>query len=205
MSRRADPSRADRYTRTVAWLKIVLPLAALGLLSTLFLLGRAMSPESTIPFADKEIQDRLRDQQITGPFFSGSTAEGDQLSFSAKTLKSPEGKVGVNRAEDVTVRIVTAGGQTYQLRADIAELDIADDLARMRGNVTITTSTGYRMNTDTLSSGVSEVILKAPGAITAQGPIGTLDAGAMTLASPQTDAGAQMLFTDGVKLVYVPN
>ncbi|QUJ76133.1 hypothetical protein KDD17_14630 [Sulfitobacter albidus] len=205
MSGRADPSRADRHSRAVALLKVVLPLAALAILSTLFLLSRAMAPEGAVPFADKEIQDRLRDQQITGPFFSGSSADGDQISFSADTLKSPEGRVGINRAEGVRARIVTAAGATYQLSADAAELDIGANTALLDGNVTILTSQGYRLNTAQLTSGVSNVTLTAPGKVTALGPIGTLDAGAMTITSPDTGNGTQMLFTEGVKLVYDPN
>ena len=39
------------YSRMIAWLKILLPLAALVLLSTLFLFARPRNPIATLPFA----------------------------------------------------------------------------------------------------------------------------------------------------------
>ncbi|MEO0504251.1 MAG: hypothetical protein AAFZ14_13070, partial [Pseudomonadota bacterium] len=69
----------DRYSRFVAWLKVLLPLAALALLSTLFLLSRNTDPIAAVPFADDELLDRVRDEQITGPFFSGTTTDGDRV------------------------------------------------------------------------------------------------------------------------------
>ncbi len=93
--------QGDRYTRLISWLKVLFPLAALGLLSTLFLLSRAIDPGQAIPFAEKEVQDRLRDQQITGPFFTGATSEGDELSFYADVLTRPVGQTGMNHAENL--------------------------------------------------------------------------------------------------------
>ena len=42
-------------TRTVRWLRVLLPLAALAMLSTLFLFSRGGDSESQIPYADVEI------------------------------------------------------------------------------------------------------------------------------------------------------
>lgn len=197
--------RGDSYSRLIAWLKVALPLAALAILSTLFLLSRAMEQEGTIPFADKEVQDRLRDQQITRPFFSGTTSGGDEISFSADTLKSPEGRLGTNRAESVRARIATAAGATFQLRSDMAELDMKGDTATLEGDVSIVTSSGYRVNTQILRTLISGIEIHAPGTVEAQGPIGTLTAGTMTITSPDAGEATQMLFSDGVKLVYTPN
>ena len=98
--------QTDRYSKMVGWLKVLLPLIALGILSTLFLLSRVVDPEAVVPFADKEIQDRLRDQQVTGPVYSGVTADGDQLSFSAEKLTTPDIGNGTNLAQDVSVVMV---------------------------------------------------------------------------------------------------
>lgn len=197
--------RPDRYSRWIAWLKVAFPLAALGLLSTLFLLSRSIDPGSAIPFADKEIQDRLRDQQITAPFFSGSTADGDQLSFSAVKMTTPQGQTGANTAEKVVARIELATGAQITILSDEAEFDIAQDHASLQGNVNIRTSTGYEITTQTLTSEMSSLWIEAPNALTARSPIGDLTAGAMTLSLPNSSDNAQLLFTNGVKMVYVPN
>ena len=195
----------DRYSRTVALLKVVFPLAALALLSTLFPLSRTSQTDTPIPFAEKEVQERLRDQQITGPFFSGTTTGGDMMSFSAQKLVTLPGRVGANRAEDVLAKLETAQGVTFQLQADIAELDIGQNTATLRGDVSMVTSTGYRINTAQISSLISTLDLTAEGGVQATGPLGTLTAGNLRVFSPNETDSTQMLFSNGVKLVYTPN
>ncbi len=195
----------DRYSRMVSLLKVALPLAALALLSTLFLLARAMETDTAIPFADVEIEERLRDQQITGPFFSGTTQTGDQMSFSAQKLITLQNSVGTNRAEDVLAKLETAQGATFQLKADVAELDIAGNTAVLIGGVSIATSTGYLVNTDQLTSLISTLDVTAPQFVEATGPLGTFTAGNMRIFSPNDGENTQMLFSGGVKLVYTPN
>lgn len=73
----------DRYSRVVSYLKVALPLAALALLSTLFLISRTINTDPSIPFADFELENRLRGQQVTAPFFTGTTATGQEITIAA--------------------------------------------------------------------------------------------------------------------------
>lgn len=195
---------SDRYSRLISWLKVLFPLAALGLLSTLFLLSRAVDPETQIPFADKEIQDRLRDQQVTGPFFSGTTADGDQISFSAEKLTTANGETGANQAQDVRAVLALIGGTEITVTAGQARFDIASDRAELAGNVEVSTSTGFVLRSDLFTSQMSSLNLTSPGEVRGNGPMGQLTAGAMTLSKPTNGTGAQLVFTKGVKLVYTP-
>ena len=195
---------ADRYTRMVFWLKVLFPLTSLGILSTLFLLSRAVDPETAIPFANKEIQDRLRDQQVTGQFFSGATAGGDQIAFSAETLTTPQGETGANRAEDVKVALDLASGARITVDADEGKLNLSDNFAELTGEVTILTSTGYRIESDMLRATLTEVEITSPGPVRATGPVGTLDAGTMHIFARDGEQPSQLVFKDGVKLVYDP-
>ena len=196
--------QGDRYSRAVAWLKVVFPLTALGLLSTLFLVSHTVNPESVVPFAETEIQDRLRDQQITGPFFSGATADGEQISFSAEKITTPAGRIGNNEALDVDVKLNLLDGTELTLRSDSAVYDVAQDFAELTGDVIITTSAGYRIVSDLLTSEMSKVNLRSPGQVTATGPAGTLEAGSMELTGGQGSDATQLFFTNGVKLIYTP-
>ena len=195
----------DRYSQMVSLLKVAFPLAALALLSTLFLLARAMETDTAIPFADFEIQERLRDQQITGPFFSGTTQTGDQISFSAQKLSTPQDSIGTNRAEDVNATLQSAKGATFELQANVAELDIAGNAANLSGAVSMATSTGYNITTEQLSSQISTLDVNAPKMVKVTGPVGTFTAGNMRIFSPNEAENTQMLFSGGVKLVYTPN
>lgn len=196
--------QADRYTRLVAWLKVVLPLTALAILSTLFLLSRVIDPEAVIPFAEKEIQDRLREQQVTGPYYTGVTADGDEISFRAESLKTPLGGTGGNRASDIAVTVGLKGGTEIDLTARQGLFDLGRDLVNLEGEIVITTSTGYRITSDHLQARVSQIDLHSPGPVAATGPLGRLNAGQMTLSSGPEDTPAHLVFTNRVKLIYTP-
>ena len=196
--------QGDRYSRTVAWLKVALPLSALGLLSTLFLLSRVVDPTESIPFADTEVQDRLLNQQISGPYYSGTTANGDQIAFVAETVKTPNGLTGANRADDVFVKIEMAGGTTVNVTSNTAQVNISEDIAHLTGNVVVTTSQGYVVTSEALSARIAALDLRSPDTVYATTPAGELVAGSMHLTSPEADAPAQLVFTNGVKLVYQP-
>ncbi len=196
--------RGDRYSRIVAWLKVILPLAALGLLSTLFLLSRVIDPTEAIPFADTEVQDRLLNQQISGPYYSGTSADGDQIAFVAEKVTSPGGLGQASQAEDVFVRIEMVGGTEIKVTSDAARVNIANDLANLIGNVVVTTSQGYVMTSQALSARVTVLNLRSPGTVLATTPGGDLVAGAMELSARESGGPAQLVFTNGVKLVYQP-
>jgi lipopolysaccharide export system protein LptC len=70
--------------------------------------------------------------------------------------------------------------------------------------VTIDTSTGYPIKSDRLTALMSTLDIVSPGPVQADGPFGTLDAGTMSLKNVNAGSGAQLLFTNGVKLVYLP-
>lgn len=192
----------DGYSRLVAWLKVVLPLTALVLLSTLFLLSRNIDPMAALPFADTEIDERLDGQQITAPFFSGTTKNGDRISVSAGTMAT---RTAANsEALDFSARIDLASGTRVILIADRGQFDMVQSASTLTGNVVITTSTGYRLASDVLRGEFDTLLLESPGPVAGNGPLGTLDAGGMRLSRRATDANAHLVFTNGVKLVYSP-
>lgn len=193
----------DRYSRMIAWLKVLLPLMALALLSTLFLLSRSVDPMASIPFAEAEIQERLRDQQITGPFFSGSTSHGDQISFSAGKMGTGQSN-GATIAQDLSAQIDLASGARIVFFADTGSVNMVDDTSVLSGNVLITTSSGYKINSDQLISTMSSLNVESPDKVVAEGPLGALTAGSMQLMTPENAENAQLIFTNGVKLIYDP-
>lgn len=193
----------DSYSRLVAYLKVILPLAALALLSTLFLLARGIDPEATLPFARQEIEDRVRGQQITAPFFSGTTDDGDEITVSAR-LARPAGSGGLAEAEGLRARMKLAQGGQVTLRAETGSVDPATDAARFSGDVEITTSTGYTVQTERLDATIGQFRAQTPGTVRATGPVGDLTAGRMEMAPEKPGGPVHMVFKGGVKLVYEP-
>ncbi len=192
----------DPYSRMVGFLKVVLPLIALGLLSTLFLVSDRIEPGSSIPFAEGEITERITSQQVTAPLYTSATEDGDLITMRATQITQAAGER--NQAESLSGRIELIGGSEVVLVADRGVFRMTESMADLSGNVLVESSTGYRMRTDHLITGLSTLDVTAPGEVLATGPAGTLTAGAMRITRDVGTGGAQLLFTGGVKLIYDP-
>ncbi len=68
----------------------------------------------------------------------------------------------------------------------------------------IASTNGYVMRSDRITSRLSFLEIVAPGEVTADGPAGTLRSGGMRIEDREDGGNVQLLFTDGVKLVYDP-
>lgn len=194
--------RGDRYSRMVTWLKVTLPLLALGILSTLFLISRAVDPPATIPFADTEVQDRLTNQQVTGPYYSSTSENGDQIAFVAETVTTPDGVIGSNKAKNVDIQLDLISGTIVTVTANEADVDIAKDETDLIGDVVVITSHGYILQSDLLQMRLSQLEITSPDTVTGSTPVGHLEAGSMRLFTPAGQMESLLLFTGGVKLLY---
>jgi lipopolysaccharide export system protein LptC len=192
----------DRYSRLVAWLKVLLPLTALALLSTLFLLSHNIDPVASIPFAQSEVEDRLRGQQLTEPYFSGTTDSGDSVSVAARTMMTES--AFDNSVTELTARIDLTSGTRVMLFADAGEFNLTGGASNLRGNVVMTTTTGYTLNTDELTANFDTLMVESPGPVSGIGLFGRLDAGKMRLSKDDATENTHLIFTNGVKLVYDP-
>ncbi|WP_136441991.1 LPS export ABC transporter periplasmic protein LptC [Pacificoceanicola onchidii] len=196
-------ARADGlYSRVISWLKILLPLIALVLLSTLFLLSRSAEQVLDVPFTGGVAGDGVNREQVSAPYYAGTTENGDTLTITASTA-SPEGN-GVIRAQNLAARVRMPNGNEIALKAETATVRESDQWAELEGGVRIESSTGYTLVTETLGAAVDRIEAESGGPVSGSGPLGTLEAGKMRI-EPLPDSGdVQLLFTDGVKLVYSP-
>ena len=77
-------ARADNtYSRIVAGMKILLPLVALGLLSTLFLISNTIDPSGPVPTAPIDLEQRAQSLGVTRPSFAGISGRGDEIKMRA--------------------------------------------------------------------------------------------------------------------------
>ncbi|RKF16241.1 hypothetical protein D6850_01350 [Roseovarius spongiae] len=192
------------YSVLVAWMKIILPLVALGLLSTVFLISRKVDPGGTIPVSQVDIEQRADEQGVTNPSFAGVATGGEQITFKADRVRPDLDHEGRLMADRVRAELRLNGGTVVNITSDRGESDQFEYSARLDGDVHITTTTGYDIRTDVLTAEFDTLRAEAPGRVTGSGPAGTLEAGRMLLTSEEEDGTAHLLFTDGVKLVYSP-
>ncbi|WP_226779865.1 hypothetical protein [Oceaniglobus trochenteri] len=192
------------HSRLVAWLKVVLPLVALAILSTLFLVSRKADPERAIPYSEVEVAAILREQRIESPDYSGMTRDGTAITMAAESAR-PDTAERVT-ARTLRARVETPDGGILAMTAGSGVIDTAAQRADMEGGVRIETSTGYVIDTAGLSAALDATDVETTGAITARGPMGDLEAGQMALRQGDGGEGPAyvLVFKGGVHLIYRP-
>ncbi len=196
---------ADNFhSRLVFWLKILMPLAALGLLATLFLFGRNVRPEDAIPYSSTDIADRVKEPRLTAPAFSGMTNDGAALTIKAGEARpGVAGSLNAGSATDLSALIEMPDGATAKVKAGAGRLDQAAHQAILTGGVTLITSNGYTVQTEGVNLALNETEVTSLGPVTGSGPAGRIAAGGVHLG--QEPSGGYLLdFTGGVTLIYTP-
>ena len=196
----------NNYSRFVAYTKVILPIIALGILSTLFLLSRNIDPSQSIPFADVDVEKLAREQGIGAPNYAGVTDDGSAISITADSARPLAGNPKIITAVNMTTTIEDANGGRFDITAKTGKIDSEQQVVTLRSGVQILTSTGYTINTSGLTAALNETSMISDGPITATGPLGSLNAGQMVL-SPQNKPGQPhvLVFKGGVKLIYDPH
>jgi lipopolysaccharide export system protein LptC len=182
--------------------KIILPLVAIGLLSTLFLFARSPTDTPDIPIA--QLEELAREQQITAPQFSSVSDDGAVIAVSAKNAKPDSDNAGTLLVEDLAIDIDSADGTHLHLTSGMSILNSKDQTARLNGLSRVTTSSGYTMETVGISADLRTGEIVSDGPLEVQAPFGELSAGKVHMSASKDGTGQQMLFTQGVRLLYTP-
>lgn len=201
----------DRHSRIVGWLKLALPLAALALLSTLFLVADRIDPEAAIPYAKVDVEDLARDPRMTAPAYAGTTSDGAALTLTAEAARPANGD-RVAEADGISVKLTMPGGGSTDVTAATARLDTAAGQLALTGGVTISTSSGYRVTTEGLTAELDRSAMESGGPVTAEGPAGRIEAQSFALTQDGTAGSVAsegrkpylLVFSGQVKLVYQP-
>lgn len=195
------------HSRVVAALRILLPMSAAALLAALFLLSRAPVPSPGLPFSDIDVEALLREPRMTAPEFVGVTEDGADVTLTAETARVMDDGRGDPSAERPVLRLATPDGVEYKVSAQEARLDPRAQVVVLSGSVAMQSSTGYRVEAEAFAAALDRTFAETPGAVTATGPQGRIEAGRMRLDKAPADQGGGYLlvFKDGVKLVYAPS
>jgi lipopolysaccharide export system protein LptC len=197
-------ARLDTHSRVVGWLKVALPLMALAILSTLFLLSDRIDPEDALPYAEVDVEELAREPRMTAPTYAGMTSDGAALSLTAAEAR-PATEGASATAAGLRLELATPDGGKTELLAATAVMDEVARQLVLSGGVTVTTSTGYRLETTEVAAKLDRSGLESRAPVTATGPAGDLRADRMVLSQDIQTPGAYLLvFKGGVRLVYQP-
>ena len=197
-------ARADRHTRVVGWLKVALPLSALAILSTLFLVAHRIDPEAALPYAEVDVEDLAREPRMTSPTYAGMTSDGAALTLSADEARPSSDGAPANAAA-LRLELATPDGARTELLAAEARMDPVAREVVLSGGVVVTTSSGYRLETADMAARLDRTGLESRAPVTATGPAGDIRADRMVLSQDAQTPGAYVLdFNGSVRLVYQP-
>ncbi|KIC47480.1 MAG: LPS export ABC transporter periplasmic protein LptC [Ruegeria sp.] len=193
----------DRYSQMVQFFKVLLPLAAIFLLATVFLLSRSIETNGTGPFSDDAIDQRMSDQVVTLPDYKGVTRKGEEVRIEARQAR--QGQPGDDpTASEIHGQYDLSNGREITMVSNEGTIRPDKGTATFVGDVVITTADGIQVTTDLLNTSLDEIRGNTPGQVDGTGPIGDFTAGRMTFGTEKKDGPVHILFTDGVKLIYEP-
>lgn len=195
-------ARHNRYSRLVGGLKVVLPIAALALLSTLFLFSDPPDPDRALPYAEVDVAQLARELRLTQPRFAGVMPDGREVTLVARTAAPDFEETNVIVTDQIEGRIALSEDGFVLLDAGEGRIDVAGRIANLSGGVEAETTQGYRVVSDTMRLSLADLGMATPEAVRIDGPGLQLEAGAMVLDGP---GGAAVLsFTGGVRVLYEP-
>ncbi len=189
----------EGYSQFVGFMKICLPLAALVLMSTVFLFARAPTQDNLIPYA--ELEQIAEESRLSGAHVSGVADDGSVIHVDAKSAV-PQGDV--LSVETLSATLETLDGTLIDLYAGRGEIDDVGRVAHLQGLTRIETSNGYNMETAGVTTDLRSGRIVSDGALEVQAPFGALTAGQLVIETPDGQTGQVMLFQNGVRLVYTP-
>lgn len=194
----------NAYSRFIFWMKVLLPLAALAILSTLFLVAETLDPDKAIPYADVDVEKLVLEQGITNPAFGGVTNSGARISMAAISVRPADSSQQTFVGEELIARVELPKGTRIDIASPNGVIDSKRREAILDGGARLVTSQGYTIETERLTTRYDIVMAETAGAVFATGPGGQITAGRMTLEREPKSGGYQIVFQDGVRLIYKP-
>ncbi|MEM9012001.1 MAG: hypothetical protein AAGE18_12290 [Pseudomonadota bacterium] len=198
------------YTRLVRWLRIVLPLVALGLLSTLFLFERDDEITGGLVFSNADIAALGAGMRLTAPRFSGATEAGEPVLITADWALPDGPNPREITLANVLAEVQMADGRTATLRSNRALLMTREQTLTLFDNIRLTTSDGYRVVTDRATALIAERVLTVSSPLVAQGPLGEISAQRLRFeraiegAEGEAGRGDMIWFEGRVRVLYTP-
>lgn len=198
-------TRPEVHTRVVTILKLGLPLVALALVASVFLVQTDDRFGGTITFSDADIAQLGDGLRLSNPVFTGTTRNGDRFHFSAALVvpdAAPPKRAAITTL-DGTLDLVEGGSVT--LAADKGDLDIPTQRLDISGNVRIATSDGYVLNADKATIDVTSGTFVAGDEVVTRGPLGEITSGNLHVTpAAATGEARRFSFSNGVHVLYDP-
>ena len=192
----------DGYSALVAWLKTLLPIVALGLLSTIFLFSGKVDVTQSLPYAEHNIAEIIREQRITQPYFTGIASNGTEIALSAAYASPQVESAHILEITDLSVVLRSTSDRMVQVTAGRGALDSARQTAQISTDVHIAALPDFWVITEALDMNFNQGFISAKGGFQGVTALGAITAREMHLQMTADDQ--QIVFLNDVRLVYSP-
>ncbi len=195
----------NTYSRLVSWLKIILPLAALAILSTMFLVAHTIDPTRAIPFAKVDVTELAKESRVSNPHYNSVTQDGSVVSITASSARPDPNAKGRDFAKDLNAVLTAPGGAETRVTSLSGVIDSQANFLTLDGDVNFYTSGGYHLVAPHAVATLDKTLIEADDSVKASGPMGTITADSMKITpDPEAPASYVLVFKTNVTLIYEP-
>ena len=195
-------SFGDSYSAFVVWIKTLLPILALGMLSTIFLFSGKVDVTQSLPYAKLNIAEIVREQRITKPYFSGVSYNDTEITLSAAYASSDTQNADILNITDLSIILTSEHAKTVRITAGLGTLDATKQKVTVSKDVYLTAMPDFWLKTNSLTIDLKQGVATADTVFQSITALGTIDAGNMLVKMITNDQ--QIIFTNGVRLIYYP-
>ena len=200
----AGQRRVRAYSRAVAWMKVLLPLGALAVISALYFAAQRTGDLSEI-FSAEELATLGAGLRLDNPRFAGVTEQGEPFAIRAEWALPDSTMPRLIDLERPEGEIELSDGRTIAARAATGRMHRASKILVLEGGVVLDTSDGYQVETDRVVLDLKAKTAVAPGPVSGTGPTGQIDAGSFRAAAGEGRIGAGTIwFENRVRVVFIP-
>ena len=192
----------DRYSAFVAWVKTLLPIAALGLLSTIFLFSGKVDVTQSLPYAELNVAEIIREQRITRPYFTGISDNGTKIAISAAYASPGAQNADILNINELSIIMAPDHARATQITAGVGTLDSSTQIVVISEDVQIAATPDFWLTTDVLIVDLKRGIATADSEFHGVTALGAIKAGKMVVEMATNDG--QIVFTKGVHLIHYP-
>ncbi len=163
------------YTRMIGILKISLPLMALAVLGTVFLITKDDGFDPGFTFSQAEFDALESGSYLDNPQINGKTENGDVFSLTAERIEPETRELQRIIAINLVSNFEFASGVSAEIIADTAEILMGGKLLVFPDGARIITSDGYDGTLETLTANLETGQISGE-MIKADGPLGHISA-----------------------------
>lgn len=190
-------------------LRLGLPLSALVLLATIFLVSRSVDTNTAARVSGLDPTHLAHAPRIASARFAGVTDDATAMTISASSVRSNAEATGAaplelefSQPEGV---LTFPDASTTRFTASGALLDQKRGVIRAHGPVALENSEGFELKLGALDADLDHTRLTGSGGIEGRAPAGKISADALELTrSGGPDGGYLLAFTGNVRLIYIP-